>query len=225
MVYGVEGKLRIEWSGHSYFTIGYDNYIVAVDPHDGGSLNLPEFRVKADAVLVTHNHYDHNAVEMVEAGEVVKWRKGVFRLGPFKVEGIPSYHDKSRGLLRGENIIYKLEAGPFSIVHVGDLGHIPSGDVLERLKGVTVLMVPVGGTYTIDAEEAWELTRIVEPRLVIPMHYWIPYSTLPLDPLDKFLSISKARRLRLSERKLEMTLDDIPEKTTIVIMPHPTVKQ
>ncbi|NOZ30859.1 MAG: MBL fold metallo-hydrolase [Crenarchaeota archaeon] len=217
-------SLRIEWYGHAYFLVKYDDYSIAIDPHDGGSLNLPEFRIKADAVLVTHNHYDHNAVEMVDAREVVKWRKGSFQLGPFKVEGIQAYHDKSMGKLRGENIIYRLEAGSFSIVHVGDLGHIPGDDVLEKLKGVSILMVPVGGTYTIDAEEAWELITKTEPRLVIPMHYWVPYSTLPLDPLDKFLSISKARRLRLDSRVLEVTPDDIPDKTTIVIMPPPTKK-
>lgn len=216
------GRLRVEWFGHSYFTVAYEGYTIAIDPHDGGSLNLPEYRVRADAVLVTHNHYDHNAVEMVEAGEVVRWRRGRFRLGPFTVEGVLSYHDKSRGELRGENTLYRLEAGPYTIVHAGDLGHVPGEELLQKLRGVSILMIPVGGVYTIDAEEAWEIISKTQPSLVIPMHYWVPYSTLPLDPLDKFLAVSKARRIRLDSRVLEVGEGELPEKTTIVVFPPPT---
>ncbi|MEB3805908.1 MAG: MBL fold metallo-hydrolase [Desulfurococcales archaeon] len=214
-------NIEIRWHGHSYFTVKHEGYTIALDPHDGGSLNLPETRVAADAVLVTHNHYDHNAVEMVTTKRVVKWRRGEFELGPLLVRGLPSYHDKSRGQLRGDNTIYIVDASGLKLAHLGDIGHLPGEDLLEKLRGMHIIMIPVGGVYTIDAHEAWELIQLVEPPLVIPMHFWTPYSTLPLDPLDRFLSISKARRLRLENRLLKITRDELPEKTTVVVMPPP----
>jgi L-ascorbate metabolism protein UlaG (beta-lactamase superfamily) len=218
-------KVRITWYGHSYFLIEIGGNKIVLDPHDGGSLNLPEFRVESDYVLVTHNHYDHNAIEMVKSPNIIKWRKGLFRLeDDITVRGILSYHDKASGEIRGTNIIYVINYKNLSIAHFGDLGHLPDEDLLSMIGKVDIAMIPVGGVYTIDAEEAWELTTMLNPRIVIPMHFWIPYSTLPLDPLEKFLNIAKARRLRLEERTLEIQENELPEKTTIAVMPPPTIK-
>ncbi|MCE4601416.1 MAG: MBL fold metallo-hydrolase [Desulfurococcales archaeon] len=213
--------MEIRWYGHSYFALKYKGYTIALDPHDGGSLNLPETRIAADAVLVTHNHYDHNAVEMVTAEKVVKWQRGDFKLGPLRVKGLSSYHDMSGGQLRGDNTVYIIDADGLKLAHLGDIGHLPGEDLLAELLGTHIIMIPVGGVYTIDAHEAWEFIQLVNPSLVIPMHFWTPYSTLPLDPLDRFLSVSKTRRLRLEDRLLEITRHDLPEKTTVVVMPPP----
>ena len=219
----VSESVRVSWLGHSYFLLEGADLRIAIDPHDGGSLNLPEFRVEADYLLVTHNHYDHNAVEMVDSGNIVKWRRGVFRLGEeITVKGVPSYHDKVQGELRGPNTIYILDFGDLTIAHFGDLGHLPDSDLLSLIGRVNVALIPVGGVYTIDAVEAWELVQLLKPSLVIPMHYWTPYSTLPLDPLDRFLDTAKARRLRLDSRSIEVRRDELPDKPTIVVMPPPT---
>ena len=218
----VSESIRVTWLGHSYFLLEGAGLRIVVDPHDGGSLNLPEFRVEADYLLVTHNHYDHNAVEMVDSSDTIKWKRGVFRLGDkVTVKGIPSYHDKAQGELRGLNTIYVLDFGGLTIAHFGDLGHLPDSNLLSLIERVDVALIPVGGVYTIDATEAWELIQLLKPSIIIPMHYWTPYSNLPLDPLDRFLNTAKARRLRVEARTIEVRRDELPDKPTIVVMPPP----
>ena len=211
--------VKVEWYGHSFVVLEHSGIRLAIDPHDGASLNLPTHRVAADYVLVTHNHYDHNAIEVVSGSPgVIKWRLGKTALdNEIEVLGIPSYHDKSGGELRGPNTIYKIRLGDLTIVHAGDLGHLPDKDLLDQISGVDLLILPVGGVYTIDAYEAWEIVRDASPRLVLPVHYWLPGSTLPLDPLEVFLRIAKTRRLRLEGNVFEVTREDLPEKTTVVI--------
>ena len=216
--------LAIEWYGHSYTLIETGNKRIVIDPHDGGSLNLPEFRVEADIVLITHNHYDHNAVEMVrKANHIFEWFRGEKVIGEIKVRGFKSYHDKSQGKIRGENTVYEIETpAGVRVAHLGDIGHKPDGPLLERLRGVDILLVPVGGVYTVDAYEAWEIVEMLQPRIVIPIHFWVPKSTVPLDPLDKFLNVAKAGRTRLETNRLEANrkaLDKI--KRTIIVMPDP----
>jgi len=214
--------VRVEWHGHSFIVVESPEGVrVAVDPHDGASLNLPVHRVEADHVLITHDHFDHNAVEVVSGYRgVFKWRTGVFSAGGLRVEGLPSFHDKSGGELRGPNTIYVIEVEGVRVAHLGDLGHPLTSELVEKLRGVEILVVPVGGTYTIDAYEAREVVERISPRLVIPVHYWVPGSTLPLDPLDRFLTLAKARRLRVDSTVLELDPGDLPEKTTVVVFDY-----
>jgi len=211
--------LRIEWHGHSFIVVeSAEGVRVAIDPHDGASLNLPVHRVEADYVLITHDHFDHNAVEVISGYRgVAKWKTGAFNAAGVRVEGLPSFHDKSGGELRGPNTIYVLEVDNIRVAHLGDLGHPLTSELAEKLAGVDVLALPVGGIYTIDAYEAREVVEKVGAKLVIPMHYWVPGSTLPLDPLDRFLSIAKARRLRVDSTAIEFTASELPERTTIVV--------
>jgi len=213
--------VKIEWFGHSYFRLESGGRSLVFDPHDGGSLNLPSFNAVADSVLVTHNHYDHNAIEMVQAETIVRWRRGSFTAADFPVKGLLSYHDKSEGRLRGPNTIYIVEAGGLRIAHLGDLGHLPGEGIIEELENVDVLMIPVGGVYTIDAYEAWEIVKTLGPSLVVPMHFWMPNMTVPLDPLERFLDVAKTRRLRLESNVLELDKGDLPEKTTTVVFSLP----
>jgi len=211
--------LRIEWHGHSFLVVESAGGVrVAIDPHDGASLNLPVHRVDADFVLVTHDHFDHNAVEVVSGYRgVAKWKTGLFDAAGLRVEGLPSFHDKSGGELRGPNTIYIVEVDGVRVAHLGDLGHPLTSELAEKLAGVEVLALPVGGVYTIDAYEAREIVEKIQPRLVIPLHYWVPGSTLPLDPLDRFLTVSKARRLRLDSTVVEFEAGELPEKATVVV--------
>ncbi|MEB3779074.1 MAG: MBL fold metallo-hydrolase [Desulfurococcales archaeon] len=218
-------SIELEWCGHAYFLVKTGGLLIAIDPHDGGSLNIPTCRVQADHILVTHEHFDHNAVEVAGAPRAKEHRarSGVFEIDGVKVESIRVYHDKSQGRLRGPVTAYKLDIQGLTLAHLGDIGHIPTGEQLDRLKGVDVLLIPVGGTYTINAEEAWETINLVKPKIAIPMHYWIPGLTLPIDPVDRFLNIIKTPRMRLESNKLTISKETLPEKTTIII-PQPPRK-
>ncbi len=221
----MDNGIELEWCGHAYFLVRHKGLLIAIDPHDGDSLNIPTCRVKAAYVLVTHDHFDHNAVEVAGAPEarVYKSRIGEFTIDGIKVEGVRVYHDKSQGRLRGPVTAYKLGFNNLTLVHLGDIGHIPEKEHIEKLRETDVLLIPVGGTYTIDAIEAWETINTLNPKIVIPMHYWIPGLTLPIDPIDRFLNIVKAPRMRLETNKIEISQDTLPEKTTIII-PQPPRK-
>lgn len=198
-------KVRLEWCGHSYVVLRLDDgSVIAIDPHDGGSIGLPKCSVSADYTLITHNHYDHNAAE-VSGGEVFTKKLGSFKLGGrVSVTGYKFYHDKASGSLRGDTAAYVIDLGGLRVAHLGDIGHVPPPGMLKPFEGVDILAIPVGGTYTIDAIEAMTIVELVKPKLVLPMHYWIPGMLLPLDPLERLLNITKARRVRVEEGFIEL---------------------
>lgn len=183
----------IVFHGHACFEIiDSKGRSIVIDPHDGGSIGLPRPRARADAVLVTHNHFDHNAVGVVlkPGGEKHVMRKGEFLvLGEHRARGIEAYHDRFRGRMRGKVVMYALDVDGVRVLHAGDLGHVPGEEQLRAVGEVDVVMAPVGGTFTIGPEEAAELLRTLRPRAFIPMHYWVPGVNLPLKPLDEFLSV------------------------------------
>jgi L-ascorbate metabolism protein UlaG (beta-lactamase superfamily) len=211
--------VRVEWCYHSYVVLRAGGVTLAIDPHDGGSIGLPTCRLEADYVLVTHNHFDHNAVEVATGPRtraVAKWRLGEFTMGPFRVRGVKVYHDKMGGKLRGWVAAYVLEVEGLRIAHLGDIGHLARPEDYPELAGVDLMFVPVGGVYTISGPEAWALVEDLKPRLVVPIHYWLPGSHLPLDPLDRFLNVARAGRRPVEGRSFEVSRGELPGKTTIV---------
>lgn len=156
--------MNITWLGHSCFRVESRGYTAVLDPYADGSVEgLLPVRETADLVLCSHEHGDHNARDLVTL------REG--KAPVFRVETISTYHDDQKGAKRGPNTIHILDDGVFRAAHAGDLGCALSGEELEKLKGLDVLMVPVGGYYTIDAAQARTLVNAVKPRIVIPMHY------------------------------------------------------
>ncbi|MEB3860372.1 MAG: MBL fold metallo-hydrolase [Desulfurococcales archaeon] len=214
--------MEVEYCGHSYFLLRVKGKLVAVDPHDGGSINVPTCRVGADYVLVTHDHYDHNAVEVAMGRDtrVYRQRLGSFALDDIHVRGVRVYHDKSGGRLRGWVAAYIIDSGDLKLAHLGDIGD-PAPDTLGELRGADVVFLPVGGVYTIDAQEAWELVEELKPRIAVPMHYWIKGSTLPLDPLDRFLNIARAPRIVVETGRATISRETLPEKTSIMVFRYP----
>ncbi len=210
--------VRIEWCGHSYLVIRPPGGpVIAIDPHDGGSVGLPECRVKADYTLITHGHFDHNAHEM-SGGKVIIQRYGEFTLGPVRVTGLRFHHDRAGGSLRGDTAAYILDLGGIRIAHMGDIGHVPPPEALRPLEGVDLLALPVGGVYTIDAIEANIIVEMARPKLVLPLHFWIPGMTLPLDPPERFLQSSRLRRYRVEGGSFEVE-PGLPEgRPTVVIL-------
>ena len=201
--------VTVTWHGHACVSLTLPSgYTIVFDPHDGGSLGLKPPSVKGDLILVTHTHFDHNAVEVVkkDKSRVLIEFAGESRLDDVYVKGLVTYHDKAQGRRRGRNYVYVVGVGGFSVAHLGDLGHIPPQEVLNELKGVDLLMPPVGGTFTIDAAEAWEIVSQVKPVNVMPIHYWVRGLNLPLAPVDNFLKHVKGydvARLDSNSYKLE----------------------
>ena len=157
-------EMKVTWIGHSCFKIEKDGYVIVIDPYEDGAIpGLDNVREEADLVLCSHEHFDHNARDNVTL------REG--KENPFKITRIETYHDEVKGTKRGKNTIFVLEAGTLKLAHLGDLGCELNREELDLLRGLDCLLVPVGGYYTIDAEEAKKLIAEVSPWVVIPMHY------------------------------------------------------
>ena len=155
--------IRVTYYGHSCFTLEAENYIIALDPYDDHVPGYAPLKVKANAVLCSHEHGDHAYRDAVE---IIPGKKD-----PFKITEIHSFHDPEGGKLRGTNIIRIFECGGIKVAHFGDIGVRPTDEQVEMLKGLDAALVPVGGTYTLDAKEEKALMDEIKPRLIIPMHY------------------------------------------------------
>ncbi|WP_228546791.1 MBL fold metallo-hydrolase [Hyperthermus butylicus] len=218
--------LTIRWWLHACFEIEYEGKKLVIDPHDGGSLGvgLNPPATRADYVLITHDHYDHNA-DSVVAGDrtlVVKWRTGEFSLGPFRIKGVKLPHDEYEGRLRGFVVAYRIEAGNISIVHLSDLGRPLRPEEAEELKPVHIVMLPAGNVYTLHPRQALDSAALLDVKIVIPMHYWIPGMQLPLEPLDTLLRYAKKWRVvRYDSNEISLGLEDIPEQRTLLVLAPP----
>ncbi len=183
---------KISWAGQSCFEISVSNArdsqaTIIIDPFDEKiGLKLPNF--SADLVLVTHNHSDHNNVKGVKGEPFVIDGPGEYEIKGIFVQGITAFHDDVLGKERGENTIYTIETENIRFCHLGDFGQKQLTDEqLELIGRVDVLMIPVGGTFTISSSEALKVIGQIEPKMVIPMHYALPKLTVDLDGVDKFL--------------------------------------
>lgn len=173
--------MNIEYYGHSCFKItakpsgrGQEDVTIFIDPFDK-KVGLRPPQGQADLVLVSHHHYDHDNVSALKGEPVVFDIPGEYSIKNVNVIGLQSYHDKEES---DPNTIFLLEAEDLKICHLGDLGCDLTEKQVEDLGEVDVLMIPVGGKYTIDAKKAEEIAKMIEPKIIIPMHYKMPGSTI-----------------------------------------------
>ena len=167
--------MEIKYLGHASFLIKTKTAKIITDPFDSDMVGFKFSKTEADVVTVSHGHKDHNQVKNVSgingADPLIIDMPGEFEKMGVRIFGFQSFHDKTQGTERGENILYKFESEGISVLHCGDLGVVPEESFLELIGEVDILMVPTGGFYTIDSEEAFQLVKRVEPAIVIPMHY------------------------------------------------------
>jgi len=210
----------ITWQGHSCFKIqdkiGPEGVTVVTDPFDKKvGLKVPNF--EADIVTISHDHFDHNNAGALRGKPMVLDCAGEYDFKGVLVEGVDSYHDEKEGKERGHNIIFRIEIDDISITHLGDLGSPLNDTQLEKLVGTDILLIPVGGGYTIDAKKAVEIIAQIEPRIVIPMHYKIPGLKVDVEGVDKF--VKELGIQATYEDKLKISKRDLPqEERELVIL-------
>jgi L-ascorbate metabolism protein UlaG (beta-lactamase superfamily) len=205
--------MQITWHGQALFQITSNpakNSLVriVIDPFDKSvGLRLP--KLEAEILLVTHQHYDHNNIKEVHGNPVTIDGPGEYEVKGIFIQGINSFHDDSHGKDRGENTIYVIEAEGIKICHLGDLGQAElTEEQVDAIGDIDVLMIPVGGTYTVSAKEAIKIMSQIEPRIIIPMHYHIPKLKIKLDPVNKFLkafgikSLTPVKKLSLKKKDI-----------------------
>ncbi len=181
--------MRVLYYGHSCFQIISDNGVrIVTDPYAKVGYEMPE--PHADIVTVSHGHFDHAFVEGVKDDPFVLDGSGkVFRFEDVEITSFETFHDDKQGALRGKNQVFQFTVNGVKICHLGDLGEPCRAEILDKIGQVDVLMIPVGGTYTIDAKQAKEYADKVDAKLVVPMHFKPDDGALDIAPVDEFLSL------------------------------------
>ncbi|MBI5019682.1 MBL fold metallo-hydrolase [Candidatus Gottesmanbacteria bacterium] len=208
--------MEIHPLGHSSFRLRGKQATVVTDPYDAKemSVKFPK-HIEADVVTISHDHSDHNAAALVEGKPYVIKGPGEYEIKGISVIGIASFHDEQEGKERGRNTMYRIEVDNVKIAHLGDIGHVLSSVQLDALDGVDVLLIPVGGTYTVDAEKAAQIISDIEPKIVIPMHD--ARSNKDLAPLEAFLKkMNKTDAVPVP--KLTISRDKLPAVMEVVVL-------
>lgn len=209
--------MEIKYIGQSSFFIKTKTAKIVTDPFNPQMVGLKYPKQEADIITVSHGHGDHNYVEGVkEGGLVIDW-PGEFEKNQVRITGYQSFHDKKQGEERGINTIFKFESEDMSILHCGDLGHVLDQSMVETIGGVDILLIPVGGFYTINPEEAVKVINEIEPSIVIPMHYGRPEMSQELaanmQPVGTFLKEIGAEDTqpieKLTIKKEELNAEDM----------------
>ncbi len=214
--------MKIRYLGHSCFrlTESTDTSIVT-DPYANIGFDMPH--VSADVVTVSHAHYDHNNIAAVEGNPTVIGKEGNYDLSGVGITAVKSFHDDEEGKKRGENLIFKFRMDGLEVCHLGDIGEECSSALIEAILPVHVLLIPVGGKYTIDAEQAKEYVDRLMPSIVIPMHYKEKGLDMDLAKVDEFIDLfdsdADEEEVEMIEGdEVELFRDDISEETTKIIV-------
>lgn len=212
--------MKIRYLGHSCFLLTESTGTAVVcDPYNGDvGYTMPP--VSADAVTVSHHHFDHDYVAGVGGNPVVLDKERGYKLPGVEINAVKSFHDNFHGARRGENIIFKFRMDGLDVCHLGDLGEDCSPELIEAILPVNVLLIPVGGNYTIDAAMAKEYVDRLMPDVVIPMHYRVKGSAIDIDKADGFLSLFGDENVVLEEKdgEIELSREDIDGERTRVIL-------
>ena len=188
--------MTITWLGHACFMLTLDDgRRIVADPFDP-SVGYPVPNVDCDIVTTSHGHHDHNAVkELASYGTCIS-EEGTYEFENLKISAVTSFHDEAQGAKRGKNLIFKFEADGKTIVHLGDLGHITNDEQTAFIQNADVLLIPIGGTYTITTAQAIEIIEKSSPVSVIPMHFLTPAIAFPITDEKEFAEKTNAVYLR-----------------------------
>jgi L-ascorbate metabolism protein UlaG (beta-lactamase superfamily) len=216
--------MKIKWYGHAAFLITSDQGTkIMIDPYEpgafGGQLSYGKIRDQVDLVLTSHDHADHNYTKdlpgtpQIVKGSGSKTAKGI------SIKGISTFHDPSKGSERGANTIFTFKIDNIQLCHLGDLGHLLSDKELAEIGPVDILLIPVGGFFTIDPNEATRVAEQIKPKILIPMHFKTAKCGFPIAPVEDFLKgKSNAKHPKTSEVAFDKAT--LPQQMEIVVLEH-----
>lgn len=215
--------MDIYWGGQALFKLKGKNATVVIDPFDEDftGLKLPK-DLTANVVLSTHDHKDHNnttAIKTAEGGKVMVFKEaGEYEVAGVVIAGISTFHDNSSGLERGKNTLFHLNIDGLNIVHMGDLGQSKlTEQQITQIGQTDILLIPVGGVYTIDSKAAAFIVSQLEPKIIIPMHFKIEGLKFDLDSVEGFLKEMGVEGVT-PQPKLSITKDKLPDEPQVVVL-------
>lgn len=219
--------MKLTYYGHASFLLESDGTSILIDPFNE-QVGYPFPTVSPTAVVVSHDHFDHSHIQVAKGSPRIirglksggkDWETVEERVGPITLSIVRTYHDPSQGSERGRNAMFKFEGEGLRVVHSGDLGHTLSEDQAKAVGRVDVLMIPVGGYYTIGPKEAEAVAGQLRPRVVIPMHYKTDVNKdWPIGTVDDFLQGKE--RVKRQERSVTLSAATLPKDQEIWILRH-----
>ena len=187
--------MKLRWLGHSCFELTLPGGVIVTDPYDD-TVGYPPLHVKADAVLSSHGHFDHNCFSAVDGDPAILNAPGEYEACGARITAVPCFHDEARGAKRGTNLIHLIEAEGLRVAHLGDLGHPPETDAQKAaLSNLDVMLIPIGGTFTIDTPAAVSLIERFKPRCAVAMHFKNRYCHFNITDETEFVRLTGAKRL------------------------------
>ena len=217
--------MKLQWLGHSCFLItAEDGTRILTDPYDvksyAGALSYKNIDgLSADIITISHmTHPDHNHFEVITGTRKIVRKPGDTDIGKVHITGVTSFHDGAKGKERGPNTIYIITVDDIRICHLGDLGHVLTEGNVRGMGMVDILIIPVGGTYTIDSGQADAVISVIKPRIVIPMHYKTDRCGFPIDPVGPF--VAGRQNVKQCKSEVVLTKATLPQDTETWVMEY-----
>ena len=216
--------MKIKWYGHAAFLITSAKGVkIITDPYEsgafGGQLNYGKIKDQADIAITSHDHADHNDTKSLPGSPQVVRGAGSKTAKGITFKGISTYHDPSKGSERGTNTIFTFPVDGIQVCHLGDLGHVLNEKELAEIGPVDILLIPVGGYFTIDANEVIHIAGQIRPKILIPMHFKTEKCGFPIAPVEDFLKgKTKSKRSNTSEMAFDKAA--LPQQMEIIVLEH-----
>jgi L-ascorbate metabolism protein UlaG (beta-lactamase superfamily) len=220
--------VTLRWFGHAFFLVtSSDGVRVAMDPF--GDIGYPAPEVAADVVTVSHEHGDHNGADRLAGSPAIlrglkpegrDWNSISYDMRDVRITALPAYHDNVEGRNRGLNSIFIVETGGLRLAHLSDIGHTLSEATLEAMGPIDILLVPVGGKFSIDGSQAREIMASLQPRITVPIHYKTPVTAnWPIEDESAFLAGLENVR-RLDALAVSVTPETLPARPEVWVMSY-----
>ena len=216
--------MKIKWYGHAAFKITTNKGVrIIIDPYEsgafGGALAYGKITDEADIVLTSHDHEDHNYTKDIKGKFTQIKKAGSHNVKDIKIKAIPTHHDPSKGKERGDNLVFVIEADGLTLAHMGDLGHMLEKGTVGEIGKVDVLLLPVGGTYTVDAGEATRVVHDIKPAIIIPMHFKTEKCDFPIAKVEEFTA-GKAGVKAAKTSEIEVNKAGLSAEPEIIVMEY-----
>lgn len=211
--------MDILWYGQSCFKVKTKTTSIIIDPFDPEftGLKLPK-DTQAEIAISSHNHKDHSNLAAVSGDPVLVTGPGEYEIKGVAIVGVSTFHDDLKGAERGKNTVYNIQVDGLNIVHLGDFGQNSlTQEQIEEIGECDILMIPVGGVYTIDAKIGSEIVSQLEPRIIIPMHFKVPGLKFDLDEVTNFLKEMAVENAQ-PQPKLTITKDKLPDEPQVIVL-------
>lgn len=206
--------VKIRYYGHSMWEVSNKDHRIILDPFEDIGYPMPK-GLEADIVCSSHQHFDHNNFSLINSDFHKINQAGHYTFNHLHIEMIETYHDHEQGKKRGINLLCRIVIDDIIILHCGDLGHIPSKESINNLLPVDILMIPVGGTYTINSTEARELCNLIQPKLIFPMHYKTHFTNINISSPEEFIDAFEDV-IRLNESSIELEKSSLNKQQIVM---------